>query len=125
MENNKDPKYLGIPNINFSLTNPNDPREDEYSKQRMERGFDDSELWDLCGTLSSFIIPRIKAFRDQLSTIPVGFTQKQWETILDQIILGFENAKNWSNGDTLKQKDYKKIEKGLKLFGKHFLSLWY
>jgi hypothetical protein len=37
-----DVKYLGIPNICFSLTDKNDKREKKLSKQRMVRGFDDS-----------------------------------------------------------------------------------
>ena len=40
-----DPKYLGVPNICFSLTSPTDDREAEYSIQRKERGFDSSETW--------------------------------------------------------------------------------
>ena len=43
----KDPKYLGIPNICFSLTEDTDRRESEYKEQRIQRGFDDSETWSL------------------------------------------------------------------------------
>lgn len=37
-----DIKYLNIPNVCFSLTDPMDNREPEMAKQRIERGFDDS-----------------------------------------------------------------------------------
>lgn len=47
---NKDIKYLGIPNICFSLTDKNDDREKTYKQQRIEMGFDDSETWSLTDT---------------------------------------------------------------------------
>lgn len=59
---NNDPKYIGVPNICFSLTDDDDDREDEFSKQRIKTGFDDSETWSLDGTISNFIIPRLERF---------------------------------------------------------------
>lgn len=56
----KDPKYLGIPNIQFSLTDKTDEREEKFSQQRIERGFDDSETWSLDCTITKFILPRLK-----------------------------------------------------------------
>jgi len=63
MKNKKDPKYLGIPNICFSLTDKNDVREKKFKKQRLKRGFDDSETWSLRDTIAKFIIPRLKRFK--------------------------------------------------------------
>ena len=57
-----DPKYLGVPNICFSLTKPDDEREAEYSVQRKERGFDSSETWSLRDTIIDFVIPRLEVF---------------------------------------------------------------
>lgn len=34
IEKRKDPKYLGIPNINFSLSKSSDKREGKYMNQR-------------------------------------------------------------------------------------------
>ena len=60
----KDIKYLGVPNVCFSLTNKDDDREEKFSKQRIERGFDDSETWSLRDTIANFILPRLKAFNE-------------------------------------------------------------
>ena len=65
MKNKKikiDPKHLGIPNICFSLTDKDDKREKKLTKQRLKRGFDDSEMWSLDSTIASFIVPRLKEF---------------------------------------------------------------
>jgi len=55
-----DVKYLGIPNICFSLTDKDDKREIDFIKQRIERGFDDSETWSLRDSMALFILPRLK-----------------------------------------------------------------
>ena len=57
-------KYMGIPNICFSLTNEDDKREVEFKGQRLKRGFDDSETWDLRCTIANFIIPRLEQYEE-------------------------------------------------------------
>lgn len=56
-----DVKYINIPNICFSL-NDSYKNESKFSKQRIERGFDDSETWCLCSTICEFTIPRLEVF---------------------------------------------------------------
>lgn len=60
----KDP--YGIKNVNFSLIDNTDDRWEDYKKQRLERGFDNSELWSLDSTIAEFVYPRLKAFYSQL-----------------------------------------------------------
>jgi hypothetical protein len=50
-----DVKYLGVPNICFSLTDKNDKRGIEFTKQRIERGFDYSKTWSLRDSIALFI----------------------------------------------------------------------
>jgi len=57
-------KYMQIPNICFSLTDADDKREMEFKKQRLERGFDDSETWSLRDTIANFIIPRLERYEE-------------------------------------------------------------
>jgi hypothetical protein len=64
MKQKLDPKYLGIPNICFSITDKNDDREEYFINQRLERGFDDSETWSLRDTIALFIIPRLKRYQE-------------------------------------------------------------
>ena len=59
-----DHKYIGVPNICFSLTEKDDDREKEFSKQRFEFGFDDSETWSLRDTIANFIIPRLERYEE-------------------------------------------------------------
>lgn len=80
---------LKIPNCCFSLVDNDTPTEqkEEFRKQRVERGFDDSELWNLDMTIINFIYPRIKEFRE----IKYGYpgmlsSMEEWNEILDKIV---------------------------------------
>lgn len=74
----KDPKYLGIPNIQFSLTDKDDKREKNFSKQRIERGFDDSETWSLDSTITSFILPRLKDSKKLRLDFPLNLKMRRF-----------------------------------------------
>ena len=120
-----DVKYLGIPNICFSLTDKNDKREKKLSKQRMVRGFDDSETWSLFNTISNFTLPRLKEFKELKCGYPACFDKpEEWDIILDQIIKALELIKK-DDTDILGDKEWKQVDQGLKLFAKWFRSLWW
>ena len=114
----------GIPNVCFSLIDETDDRWGEYTKQRLERGFDDSETWSLDGTISKFIYPRLKVFLEytkRLSCHPVGIDFDEWVPIIERMVKGFELL----SSDEVKTNDeYVIIEEALDLFRKHFHSLW-
>ena len=84
---------FGIPNVCFSLVDKDDSRWDEYEKQRLERGFDDSETWNLDATISKFIYPRLLAFIEdtkRLQCHPSSIEFDAWINILKKIADGFE-----------------------------------
>ena len=114
----------GIPNVCFSLIDETDDRWGEYTKQRLERGFDDSETWSLDGTISKFIYPRLKVFLEDtkhLSCHPAGIDFDEWISILERMVKGFELL----SLDEVKTNDEDVIiEEALDLFRKHFHSLW-
>ena len=114
----------GIPNVCFSLIDETDNRWGEYTRQRLERGFDDSETWSLDGTISKFIYPRLKVFLEDtksLSCHPDGIDFDEWVSILEKMIKGFELL----TLDRVKTDDENKIiEDTLDLFRKYFHSLW-
>jgi hypothetical protein len=120
----KDPKYLGIPNICFSLSkNDNEEREIKYKKQRLKRGFDDSETWSLSDTIANFIIPRFKVFT-KISYKFIDYTKKekkQHKQFLRamKLIVRDDGARNFT------EKERKQIKKGLKAFPKIFDGLWW
>jgi hypothetical protein len=135
--NNKklDPKYLGIPNINFSLTREDDDRELKYSKQRKERGFDDSETWSLRDTIANFIVPRMIRYKELLVKTEC---RSGWDgeedpngNILDEIITlekiikAFELIKRNDGSFMLSPEEEREYEEGIELFSDFFLSLWW
>lgn len=146
IKDKKDP--YGIENVNFSLIDPDDDRWEKYKQQRLERGFDNSELWNLDSTIVKFILPRLKAFREIAYSTPgslayefeqKGYSNeeankladKAWEEILDKIEWAFENYSNEPTSEPGKdfRKEYKKynkkLDEGFKLFGKWFSAFWF
>jgi hypothetical protein len=120
-----DIKYIGVPNICFSLTDQGDNREDIFSKQRRERGFDNSELWSLDATIAKFIYPRIKQFRKTTVGYPGGFeSMEEWDAILAKIERAFFLVSQEENYSILCGKIADEIEEGLNLFSEYFLNLW-
>lgn len=114
----------GIPNVCFSLVTPDDDRWEAYTKQRLERGFDISETWNLDGTIARFIYPRLKLFIEDVKRIgsyPAHMTYDEWIKILEDMLLGFELLVS----DEIKTDDENKIiEHSLDLFREHFFGLW-
>ena len=123
---------LGRENVNFSLVTPeeNDERAKKYKEQRMTRGFDDSETWNLDITIAKFIVPRLKAFKECKNGHPSRLTEKKWNKILDEMIEGFElycKKDEWEFEQDLNERNDKfaKVNKSLKLFSKYFHDLWW
>jgi hypothetical protein len=114
----------GIPNVCFSLIDDTDTRWEQYTQQRLERGFDESETWNLDATIAKFIYPRLKVFIEDVKRVgcfPASMTFDEWLKILDDMLKGFELLVS----DEIKNEDEDKIiEHSLDLFRKHFFSLW-
>ena len=108
----------GMKNINFSQgLSETDSRREEYKKQRMERGFDDTELWNLDYTILRFVLPRLKAYKD----VAVGTTsdfkdEDEWMECIEKMIKSIESI--LEDGDNV---DYE----GFELFKKYFFDLWW
>src|SRR5258706_6564347 len=128
MKNKKiDPKYIGVPNIQFSLISKNDDREKEFSKQRIERGFDSSEIWSLRDTIANFIIPRLSFYIENIERLGSSHgnaSNKEEVIALKRILRMFElTARN--NGSFILTKDEEKeFEEGILLFPEWYLSMW-
>jgi len=122
--NKKDP--LGIRNVNFSVIEKGNKREclRLWKKQRLERGFDDTECWNLDCTFGWFIVPRLKVLRRNHHGYPDELhNDKNWCKVLDEMIWAFDTAANHFER-TPTEEDYKRIHKGLKLFAKYYCHLW-
>lgn len=126
----KDP--YGIPNVNFTLIGRSDKRWEEFRKERLERGFDVSELWALDSTIANFILPRLKAFKEEHCGHPAFMSDETWDKEIDKMILAFEclRDENFGYEQELSYKEnnekwVKMIDKGLKSFIKHIQDLWW
>ena len=115
-----DIKYLGVPNICFSLTDKDDSRESEYSEQRISRGFDDSETWALANTIAKFIIPRLKRFIEISNDHFIRSTH-DYELFLRSLELINRDNGSW----IFTESEENELEKGLKLFPEIFQTLWW
>lgn len=127
----KDIKKLGIPNVCFSLTDEDDKREKLFAKQRMERGFDDSETWSLRDTIGNFTLPRLKRFREITPThsdtpeYPGELSRTEWLEILDKMIIAFELLVRDKGSFILNEEEEKQYKEGMDLFHEYFLGLWW
>ena len=101
-----------------------DDRWEKYTRQRLERGFDDSETWNLDATISQFIYPRLKAFIEDVKEIkchPADIEFDVWLNNLEDMLKCF---KILSQDFERTEDEEKIIERGLDLFREFFHSLW-
>lgn len=122
---------LGKPNINFScVEETDDPNQlERYKNQRLERGFDDTETWNLDVTIAKFIVPRLKRFKELNNGYPSKFKAKEeWDKILDEMIEGLELYEDkWkcnSDQNLTNLEEYKR-KRAVKLLGEYFYDLWW
>ncbi len=109
-----------IKNVNFSIVDKKDKCWNKFKNQRKKRGFDDSELWNLDHTISKFILPRLKRFKNITMGYPACITEKEWDDTLDTMINAFEYIVK-EETDTHQNE----IKKGLDNFRKYFFNLWF
>ncbi len=94
-----------------------------FAKQKKTRGWSDDETWSLDWTIAKYILPRLKRYKKISQVFPVNETPKSWNKKLDMMILAFSL---YSKGCwNFKEGDYKKAQKGLDLFAKHYVDLWW
>lgn len=98
--------------MSYSLSgqiSKDDPRQQLWEEQRHERGFDNTELWNLDITFASFLLPQLKLL------LEYDFIKldKILHTNIMFIIETFEIIQSEVNHTT---EEYSQIEKGLQLF---------
>lgn len=104
--------------------------EDDFSRQaifidqRRENGFSSDELWNYDSTFLDYLIPRLKAFKDNNPALWSDITAKNIFAVIviDEMIDGFKILKK--DGPHTKQ-EWAKAQKAWKLFEQHFYDLWY
>jgi hypothetical protein len=104
-----------------------DPRQALWAEQRRDRGFDDTELYGLDDTFARFILPRLKALRQQKLTPPLRMELAVWYSMLDKMIRAFElllpeGGGAWDRGK-LTDKERSQLQEGLDHFRQYYFSL--
>ena len=126
---------LGMENINFSIVeNCSKYYKSKYKKQRLERGFDDSETWNLDSSILHFILPRLKRFKEVTNSFPANMNSfEEWEKILNKAIsdieLIYDNAET-ENMSSIEYKEHVNKQNQAKndiseFLGKYLFELWW
>lgn len=118
-----DPKFIGVPNICFSLTEPDDKREEQFIEQRKTRGFDDSETWSLRDSIGQFILPRLKRYREIIDGFIVN--EDNFYEKIDKAIRAFELLVRDNGALILNEEETKEFNEGLAAYNEIFMGLWW
>ncbi len=109
-----------------------DNRYKRHIKRLKKYGFSDTETWSLFGVIAEFTLPRLKRFKKVTNGYPGGeITEAKWNEILDDMIFAFEWSITYDDDDNcaLSEKEqninWKRHAKGMKLFSKWFMALWW
>jgi len=99
-----------------------------YVYQRITRGWDDRELWDLDMTIARFILSRIKRFREIAKSYPGDIdemTGKRWDTILGDIAYSMEFYSSSISERMEKEFNKNRVQRGLNNLARYFGYLWW
>ena len=92
--------------------------------QRRYLGFDVRDTWSLDTTISKWLLPRLKMFKEVNIVYPIDLTPESWDAILDKIIDSLEkNVNKFDNEYSVEE--WKKIQEGFELLGKRLPDLWW
>jgi len=107
-------------------------REIRYFFQRLRRGWDDSETWNLDKEISEFIYPRLKRYFEVTITAPPyedgnlkQLSDEEWKEIQDKILFAFNEIRLEGEDPYGFDKDWDKIKEGLDLFHKYRNTFWW
>ena len=92
-----------------------DKRKDDFVDYKRRNGFSPDELWNLDITIASFVLPRLKAFREVYTDDIAGD--------VDKAIPAFEllaREDHWFTKD-----EQAVVDEGLDAFRRSFQGLWY
>ena len=118
-------------NYTYLLTHPWVVIEESYYRikwfiQRGYRGYADCDAWSLDYYLAGWMPAALKRLENNKIGCPCGMTPRGWRTRLRIMRDGFEAAR--AMGDIFDAKQYRqlkrRLDKGLKVFSVHYLSLW-
>jgi hypothetical protein len=78
------------------------------------------DIYDARTTLAAINYEVLKRFREESFSHPLTMSEKEWNSILDEIIWTFSIIKNDLTDDC----SYERLKNGLELYSKYFLDFW-
>jgi len=107
-------------------------RELKYAWQRAWRGYDDCDVWGFGDAIIEKIVLILNDFIKLGHSYPSELTSEEWESILKEMLIYFQNADenyvddNYNFDNILDQYNFMQgnLEEGMKLFTKYCYSLW-
>lgn len=98
--------------------------------QRLSRGYDDTEVWNLDDALTALIQPRLKCYvtwqTEHGSATPDEFAKDPaaWLEVLRKMERAFDLLVDSRSSLTDTPEAQQEIEEGLALFGRYYRGLW-
>lgn len=105
----------------YLIISNGDGRQAYFCKERREKGFDNSDLWNLDQKILEFLLPRFREFVSGAYWFDENGGNVSGDVIMKDILEGFELMA--SDKEKTKE-DIKKIRKAWRLFEYHFHDLW-
>ncbi len=98
----------------------------KYLYQRLTRGWDDTETWNLDYCIAKFALPRLKRFKEFHNGFPPDITEEEWNKYLDKMIYAMQVEVDENKPDfDYKEIDWEKFKEGTFYFGTYFRHLWW
>lgn len=99
-------------------------REARFFFQRLSRGWDDRETWNIDVSWAEFILPRLQRYREVTISHPENMSLSEWLDIIDDMIDAFAIFASKDYYDMTPEQSAI-IDKGVALFHKHYRDLWW
>lgn len=93
-------------------------------KRKVAIKVSDHDTYSLYHTLSLVIVESLKKYREDMAGYPPCLSEKQWQDVIDVMIIGFDlvaNDDGWDNN----RKKITQVKCSLRLFAKWYNHLWY
>lgn len=103
---------------------------------KRKKKINSKKLWNIDYTIIEWLVPRLKAFKEQTQGCPIDITEEEWYSILDKIITGLEAytaERTWDKNLSMQENRdldmefYKnnniKFQEAMQLLAGHFKSL--
>jgi hypothetical protein len=100
----------------------------KYAYQRARYGYDDRMVQDFKYYYSVIATKILTRFKDETMGYPYGMRKDDWLKALQQMIDGFDAAvricEDIGNESPHRKKDEEIRRRGMRMFMKHYMSLW-